>query len=139
MKTTKPIRWGVELAASEFGINPRTVSSRIKTTGIIPGDDGKFSTKQIAAAVFGDIDGERLRETRAKADGLELENQRKRGEVIYVAEFVREYHSVLIGMKQIIMNSKLKEEDKNEILGNLARIQTEQDEVKPKRKRKAKA
>ncbi len=45
-------------AASEFDIHAATLAKRIKTAGIEPGTDGKWSTVQICAAVFGDMESE---------------------------------------------------------------------------------
>ena len=68
MKKHTAQRWGLEKAAAEFGINPRTLSKRLKQYSIECGRDKMFSTKQICAAIFGDIDGERLRLTKEQAD-----------------------------------------------------------------------
>lgn len=81
-KRLTPIRWTVELAASEFQIDRRTLAKRIRGADIRPGTDGKFSTEQICAAVFGDYRREQLREMKERADKLELENQCTRRERI---------------------------------------------------------
>lgn len=55
----KAIRWTCDHAGSEFGADSKTISARLRQAGTAAGADGKFSTRQIALAVFGDIDGER--------------------------------------------------------------------------------
>jgi hypothetical protein len=81
-KKITTIRWSVELAASEFQIDRKTLSKRIRAGDIRPGTDGKFSTEQVCAAVFGDYRREQLREIRERANKLELENQVTRKERI---------------------------------------------------------
>ena len=75
-KTITVIRWTIEMAASEFQIDRKTLSKRIRAADIRPGTDGKFSTEQICSAAFGDYRREQLRELRERANKLELENRR---------------------------------------------------------------
>ena len=141
MRTPDVVKWTVEKASREFGLNPKTLRKRIASIGIAPAFDGRdYTTQQIASAVFGDIEGERLREIRAKADGLELENARKRGEWVEAAVFVREYHRVLIAMRQTIMNSKLTETEKHDVLLALSEIQLDPDTpAKPAKAKRTRA
>jgi hypothetical protein len=81
-KRIATIRWTVEKAASEFQIDRKTLSKRIRGGDIRPGTDGKFSTEQICSAVFGDYRREQLREMRGRADKLEIETQTMRRERI---------------------------------------------------------
>jgi hypothetical protein len=74
-KAITAIRWTVERAASEFQIDRKTLTKRIRAGDVRPGADGKFSTEQICAAVFGDYRREQLRELRERATKLTLENQ----------------------------------------------------------------
>jgi len=46
------------MAAHEFGVNSNKVRRGLRKNDIAPGDDGKYSTRQVAAAIF-------------KTDGLE--------------------------------------------------------------------
>jgi phage terminase Nu1 subunit (DNA packaging protein) len=77
------IQWTIDRAASEFGLSPITLKKRLRALDdaeITPG--GKFSTQQICAAIFGDLDGEQLRETRERADKLALANAKTRRDLI---------------------------------------------------------
>ena len=78
----KRVRWSVERAASEFQIDRKTLTKRIRAGDIRPGTDGKFSTEQICSAVFGDYRRDQLREMRGRADKLEIETQTMRKERI---------------------------------------------------------
>lgn len=64
----KSITWTIEAAAREFGRSRTTVTARLADTGAKPGGDGKFTTTQICAALFGDAHQARLREATARAD-----------------------------------------------------------------------
>lgn len=88
MKKEKSIRWSKWRAAQEFGIDQKTLTGRITRYGIEEGKDKCFSTKQICDAIYGDIDGEKLRLTKEQADKLEIENAESRRQLIPAAEFV---------------------------------------------------
>jgi hypothetical protein len=48
-----PIRWSLHRAESEFGRGVRTIRAGLQAAGISPGKDGKYSTREIATALFG--------------------------------------------------------------------------------------
>lgn len=118
------VRWTVQSAASEFGINPRTVASRLKVAGIVSGQDGLFSTVDIHRAICGDIDRERLRETREKANKLELENAVSRGELMDLQDLARRYEPIYAQIRQTIIASTLSDNDKDALLTALANLHT---------------
>lgn len=99
MKKYTASRWNVENAASEFDINPRTLSARLRQYSIEPGKDGKFSTKQICSARFGDIDNEKLRLTKEQADEKEMSNAIQRGELVVKADVV---DLVTVGLQAMV-------------------------------------
>lgn len=98
MKNTR--RWTIEIAAAEFGINPRTLSSRIKTNGIIPGKDRQFSTAQICQAIYGNIDGEKLRKATADADIAEVDRDKAFRQILPVSVVNRAWESIIIPAKE---------------------------------------
>jgi hypothetical protein len=116
------IRWTVELAASEFQIDRRTLAKRIRAGDIRPGTDGKFSTEQVCAAVFGDYRREQLREMRERADKLELENQVTRRERIPLDVVMAVNTEVEQAIAGIIKASKLPIAAVNEIFDQLRDI-----------------
>lgn len=118
----KQVRWTQEHAASEFGINPRTLSARIKQLGILPGDDDRYSTKDIASAVYGDLERERIRLTSAEADAQEAKNKVEAGELINAEEFRKDYAAVAVEIVRQIRNSNLSEADQDAILSALAKV-----------------
>ena len=82
MRRLESIRWTVELAASEFGRDRKTVTKRLKAAGVLPGNDDRYSTAQIVASIFSDKDAEELRETTERADKLALANAKTRRDLI---------------------------------------------------------
>jgi phage terminase Nu1 subunit (DNA packaging protein) len=112
----KEMRWNKELAASEFGINPRTLTDRIRKYGILAGKDKKFSTRDICSAVFGDIDAEKLREVKERADKLALENAEHRGELVDVKRLAEAMNRPLSAMRSRIASAvELLPEEREEL------------------------
>ncbi len=115
-------RWTIERAAVEFGINPRTLVARLKQGGIDPDAEGYWTTMQIVRGIYDDLESERIRLTRAQADGEELRNAKDRGELVPVDEFARRWEPVFIDMVRIIKSSKLTEDEQFQIQSELERV-----------------
>lgn len=123
MKTATAIRWTIERAASEFGINPRTLSKRLKTSSAIKGSDGMFSTMQIAAAVFGDYESERTRLTKAQADLAELKLGEEERRLIPREAVLFAWEQIIVGFRQKILNlERMTEQEKSDVLADLQQI-----------------
>lgn len=125
-QTTFSIRWTIEKAAAEWDINPRTLSKNLKTDGILAGPDGKWSTKQINAAVNGDVDAERranLREdTALKTASKEremIELAKEKGKIISDEAVTETWGNIAIAVRRIILLSKLTNAEKDAILREL--------------------
>lgn len=97
------IRWTKELASSEFAINPRTLTNRLRQKGIEPGPDNKYSTQQICDAVYGDIDCEKLRRAAAQATRDEIKAAREGKTVAEVAVMERAWESIAGLMKKRLL------------------------------------
>ncbi len=74
-KPTKPIRWTRQAAAAEFELDAQTLSNRLLAASISAGDDGRFSTKQILAAVMGDRGAALTAKAKAEAENWQLRNE----------------------------------------------------------------
>jgi hypothetical protein len=113
----KPIRWNVEQAAGEFGRDRKTVAKLIRTAGIEPGEDGRYSTRDIVAALFGDLRSETTREKKARANLLELEEEKQRGRLLDAEQVYRAYESVFIVLRQkILASTSLLDDEKDEFI-----------------------
>jgi hypothetical protein len=51
--TDLPIRWSLHKAEIEFGRSVQRIKTGLRAAGISPGADGKYSTREIATALFG--------------------------------------------------------------------------------------
>jgi len=122
MKKVNSIRWSVESAAPEFGVSPKTLSGRIKTRGVVTGDDGKFSTKDICRAVFSDLQWERTRLAKEMADVAERKRKKLDGELLAVDEVRRVWSEVIIYMRQVVAQSALSLKEKAELRKLLAAV-----------------
>lgn len=47
------MRWTIEMAAREFGVDRKTMTKRLASASMESGADGRFSTVQVAKALFG--------------------------------------------------------------------------------------
>ncbi len=120
------LKWTLEVASSEFDINPRTLSKRMKQGGIEPAfEDRRFSTHQICAAVFGDMDGERLRLVKAQADQAELDLAKARSVVVEADQVLRVFEDIAVAIRQVIKNSGLSDVEKQECLRQIRELNVE--------------
>ena len=115
-------RWTIGRAASEWRIDPKTLTSRIKAAGVVPGADGFFSTLDIHRSINGDIDAERLRKTREEADRLELENAKERGTLIEIESVYKHFEGVFIAFRARVLASNLEDFEKDEMLKDLLKL-----------------
>jgi len=107
------------MAAREFGIHPKTVTTRIAISGVLPGDDGRFSTVDIHNAICGDYEKERTRKMKEDADQAALQNARDRGEVADLQDILEWWDKKHAELKQIVLGFKLSDADKDAMLNKL--------------------
>lgn len=127
----EPVRWSIGQAAYEFGIDHRSLSKRLTQADLAPGEDGRFSTRQIAAAVWGDADSESLRKLTQEADKLEIQNRRARGELIEADAVYRHFEGVFVSLRQRIMASKLTREEQDDLMLDLQRLTADEARKRP--------
>lgn len=109
--------WTIEVAAAEFGVNPKTLSNRMKRYGIAPNQSGGYTTKQICEAVFGDIDNEKFRLVKEQADKIAIENKQSRRELVPAKEFGEIVNRALESIRATAMSaSNLETQDRDKIL-----------------------
>lgn len=116
------LRWTIEGAASEFNIDRRTLAKRLKTEGILPGDDDRFSTADICAAKYGDYEKERTRKMKEDADNMALENAKARGELISLPDYLKTSEEIAARHKQRIMGLAIPDADKDALLSDIAEL-----------------
>jgi hypothetical protein len=119
------VRWTLSLAASEFGLGEDTLKRKVAQALLFPGEDGRWSTRQICAAVFDDLDAEKVRLTRAQADKAELDLDERRKQLVSAAGVVKFCAGVLGAVRQKVVMSSLTAEEQDEILRELETLMME--------------
>lgn len=115
----KPIRWTIERAAREFGIDRRTLSNRLTVIGA-QAEDGTFSTVQICDAKYGDYDAERTEKTREEKLKLIRERQRDEKQLLPANEVRLAFEKLAAALKSEILSSMhLLPDEKDSILKSL--------------------
>jgi hypothetical protein len=115
----KPVRWTVEQACSEFDINPRTLSKRLKGLGTEAGEDGKFSTRQITRAVFSDLEMEQARLARVNANIKEVEEARVKNKVLDTEIVFGVWENIALSIRRTILTSGMTDAEKDSCLVEL--------------------
>src|SRR6516165_12283604 len=118
----KALRWTVMRAAAEFGMHRDTLTKYLRREGIHPGPDGKFSTQEIVKGVYGDLRSEQVRETRARADKLELELAKERQQVIPAPRVFQFLENIFVAVKAKITSSSLSDLEQERILNDLVSL-----------------
>lgn len=121
-KPHKPLRWGITVAAAEFGIDPDTLSKRLRAESIEAGDDGCFGTKQIVTAIAGDLEKEKTRNEAAKADLHEMKRDLERGKLIPAERVRASLEELKVAISQVIDHSHLEQKQKVTIYANLQKL-----------------
>jgi hypothetical protein len=80
------MKWTIHKAAAEWGVDRRTLAKRLTGAGLKVERNSQFTTQEITQAIVGDLNSERIRETRARADLLELERREKQRELVSLTE-----------------------------------------------------
>ena len=126
MSKRHTITLSLDRAAEEFDIDRRTLAKLFSSAEIQPASPDGYTLLQVHRAIAGDLEAEKIRSERAKADLLEIELAEKRGSVVEV-ETVKELGAkVMLAVRQKILNSAhLLPEEKDELLNEIARLGAE--------------
>lgn len=117
-----PARWSLRCAAAEFGCAIETLRVALRQSGQIAGEDERYSTRQVTAALFGDLKAEKTGLTRAQREHWELENKQAAGILINVDEAIAMVHQFTFAIRQKILMSGMTDKEKNNLLLELQRI-----------------
>lgn len=121
-QSSAPLRWAINKAASEFGIDRRTLERRLAEASVSPGRDRKYSTGQICAAVFGDMDSAKLRRANAEADLAEMDRN-ERAKKLISADIVQSvWTDALSQMRAIVMAADLPKLTRTQLIKQLKEI-----------------
>lgn len=122
-KPTQALRWTLGQAAGEFAIHRDTLHKRLVALSQNPGEDEKYSTGQITAAVFGDLAGEKLGKAKADREKAEIEAAKAKGEVILASDAEMMWSDVAVRVRSEIERADfLNDDQKERLLKALQRI-----------------
>lgn len=131
------IRWTIQMAANEFGFDRQFLTKQIKGIGAVPGEDGKFSTRQITEALFGSAKLEReAREAkfRQQIDEAEMsKNERdiQEGRLAYVTQMKEFVTDLTTRFVQMIRQSDLKDAAKKQWVAEISGLKFEPTKLVP--------
>jgi len=116
----KPLlRWSLNSASLEFAVDRATLTRRLRAASIEPGPDGKYTTAEIIAGAFGDLERERIRETSAAADLREMKRDELKGLLLPKDEVMAHFMEIGTAIRQTIENSALPTADQDKVIESL--------------------
>ena len=119
------LRWSIYKGAIEFGCDKSTLANKLTAAGINPGEDGCYTTCDLHSALsggsVGDLRSERKRESKARADYLELKNAKLRGELLPAVQVKEALEDLFRHLRAEIMGaSGHTNDEKRSLLNQLA-------------------
>jgi hypothetical protein len=125
-KPTISIRWSITQAAAEFAIDRQTLHKRLVSLALDPEPDGKFTTAQITAAVFGNLAGEKLGKAKADRITAEVNAAHAMGDAILAADASQLWADAVTRTRTTIEHADyLSDSQKERLLGEFAKIKLE--------------
>ncbi len=121
--TIESIRWTPGRAAEEFRVGYKLVTGGLKKSGELAGEDGCFSTIQVANAIYGDMHKQKLRLATEAADAKALANDEARGRLVDKPDLLTRFQTVFAEMKGRILNSELSQDRKDALLNSIASLE----------------
>ncbi len=124
MKTPRnqPLRWSIEWASKEFGIDRRTLTKTLTAAGISAGSDGKWATREILVAIYGDKDAAELRLTLAKAAQIERKNRVADGQLVETEAVCRFAEGLGAALRERVMALPIEHASKESMLAELQKL-----------------
>jgi hypothetical protein len=117
-----PLKWNVEKAAAEFGVSMMTLRKALNKTSATPDQDGLYTSRQIAGAVYGGaLSEEKLRTQRQLTRKLELENEITEGNVLNRAALSKAFAAIADAFVSRVMSVQgLSRQEKEDLLKDLS-------------------
>jgi hypothetical protein len=125
MATLKTVRWTITEAAPEFNLTRKTLSERIKSKGIEPGRDNKFSTRDICLAVFSDLENEKTQLTMEQKELTRIRKLQLARKLCVLETVQGVWHSALAEIRQRVSNWAVEDDLKQQLLKELRDIPTD--------------
>jgi phage terminase Nu1 subunit (DNA packaging protein) len=121
-RALKPIRWTIEHAASEWGVDRKTLAKYIRVSGVVQGSDGKFTTRDIDRAINSDGEAARAALAISQKENFDLRNKKLSGELVDPRQCQQLWDAAMIALRTKIADSALPDSAKREIVKDLQSI-----------------
>ncbi len=121
----RALRWSVTRAAKEFHVDFKTLSKRLTAAAISPGADLKYSTLEIARALYldgGDIDAEKLRKLRLECDLLQLRKDEAENRLLDADAVLRCWSAAVLNVRGVVLSLPLPEANRHAVLDAITDI-----------------
>lgn len=121
------IRWTLKQASEEFGVNIQVMTRKLKSNGALPGDDNKFSTRQIFESLTLDFDlkKEQLKLVKEQSRHVAIRASILEKQAAPVALVEKVWSDFIVDLRQKITNLAIPAEQRTEILADLQTIPVE--------------
>ena len=114
------LRWNVEKAGVEFGLTATTLRKALNKNSAAADKDALYSTRQIAAAIYGSMHVEKLATQRQLTRRYELDNAIVDASVLNRGELEAVFAQIADSLHQVVMASELPRKSKEDFLHNLS-------------------
>ena len=111
--------WTLSSAEREFGAERRTIAKRLAAIGEQPDRRGRFATRQILAALFGDLHAQRSALAAELVEAARLKNELRRGELISLADCTAVVEVAAAAIRQKLLNCSLPDPEKRRLLDDI--------------------
>lgn len=121
-KKEGPMTWTLSKAGVEFGFDPKTVGARLTDAGQKPDNNGRFTTRQICAALYGDERAEKQKLLAEQIKHAALKNAKQEGSLIALESACFVAQRAAFAVKQRILSLSLPDDEKRGLLAEIAAL-----------------
>lgn len=97
------MKWTINKAAQEWGIDRRTLTIRLTGIGFTVGNGSKFHTRDISRAIVGELEREKILETQQRRMLLEMEVKERGAELVKMSEVEKVLTDTLLPVRQRLL------------------------------------
>ena len=121
------IRWTLKQASEEFGVNIQVMTRKLKSNGALPGEDKKFSTRQIFESLTLDFDlkKEQLKLVKEQSRHVAIRASILEKQTAPIAVVDKVWSDYIVDIREKIKNSTIPQSEQNSILADLSTIPVE--------------
>ena len=126
MPKLKLIRLTLEEAAMNFAVDRKTLSKYIKSGGVLPGADEKFSIMDIFSLLTGDVENAKLENIREDTEYKKVRKLTLANKLVVLDEVRNFTASWLLAAMQKIQNWEITDAQRSDMIKDLQDISVDQ-------------